>query len=329
MSEKMSEVYEAYDMEIQGVARGRGTIILRTDKGIRQVFPASGSEERLRQEKEFKESLYEEGFHHIERLIENKEGELITCDRYGNPYVIREYFEGRECSPTGIYDLSSASENLAIFHVRGRELYAREERTYAYREPGNFTKKTHEMKKIRSFISKRPVKCDFEELYTEAFDMFYSQAVKCREMMEKCNRTDLAGKIGYCHGSYNYHSVLFCDGFTATINFDRFHVGYQLTDLYQYIRKVLEKNNYNFDIAVRLMDEYDRIIPLTKEDYRYIYILYSYPEKFWKISNRYMNSKKCWISPANLEKLRKVIKDEQEKQKFLKDFCNHYDFTSE
>ena len=91
---------------------------------------------------------------------------------------------------------------------------------------------------------------------------------------------------------------------------------------------VENKNNYNFDMAVKIIEEYDRILPLTREDYRYIYILYSYPEKFWKVSNRYMNSRKCWISPANLEKLSKLITDEQEKQKFLSDFCNHYGFTS-
>lgn len=120
---------------------------------------------------------------------------------------------------------------------------------------------------------------------------FFKQAIACEEMMRECDRTNIAGHIGYCHGSYNYHSVLFCSGYMATVNFDRFHVGYQLTDLYQFIRKVMEKNNYNFNIAVKMIEEYDRILPLTKEDYRYIYILYSYPEKFWKVSNRYMNSK--------------------------------------
>ena len=97
MSEKMSEVYEAYDMEILGAVRGRGSMILKTDQGIRQISPFDGSEERLEQEREFKENLYETGFHHIDRCVPNREGELITCDRYGNPYVMREYFEGREC----------------------------------------------------------------------------------------------------------------------------------------------------------------------------------------------------------------------------------------
>lgn len=328
MSEKMSEVYEAYDMEILGAVRGRGSMILKTDQGIRQISPFDGSEERLEQEREFKENLYETGFHHIDRCVPNREGELITCDRYGNPYVMREYFEGRECNPGSIYDLNQAAANLAIFHIRGRELYAKEGRTYAYREPGNFRRKTQEMKKIRSFISKRPTKNDFELLYIEAYDAFYRQAIDCQAMMDACDRTNIAGHIGYCHGAYNYHSVLFCGGYLATVNFDRFHVGYQLIDLYQFIRKVMEKNNYNFNMAVKIIEEYDRILPLTIEDYRYIYILYSYPEKFWKVSNRYMNSRKCWISPANLEKLSKLITDEQEKQKFLNDFCNHYGFTS-
>lgn len=328
MSEKMSEVYEAYDMEILGAVRGRGSMILKTDQGIRQISPFDGSEERLEQEREFKENLYETGFHHIDRCVPNREDELITCDRYGNPYVMREYFEGRECNPGSIYDLNQAAANLAVFHIRGRELYAKEGRTYAYREPGNFRRKTQEMKKIRSFISKRPTKNDFELLYIEAYDAFYRQAIDCQAMMDACDRTNIAGHIGYCHGTYNYHSVLFCSGYLATVNFDRFHVGYQLIDLYQFIRKVMEKNNYNFDMAVKIIEEYDRILPLTREDYRYIYILYSYPEKFWKVSNRYMNSRKCWISPANLEKLSKLITDEQEKQKFLSDFCNHYGFTS-
>lgn len=328
MSEKMSEVYEAYDMEILGAVRGRGSMILKTDQGIRQISPFDGSEERLEQEREFKENLYETGFHHIDCCVPNREGELITCDRYGNPYVMREYFEGRECNPGSICDLNQAAANLAIFHIRGRELYAKEGRTYAYREPGNFRRKTQEMKKIRSFISKRPTKNDFELLYIEAYDAFYRQAIDCQAMMDACDRTNIAGHIGYCHGAYNYHSVLFCGGYLATVNFDRFHVGYQLIDLYQFIRKVMEKNNYNFDMAVKIIEEYDRILSLTREDYRYIYILYSYPEKFWKVSNRYMNSRKCWISPANLEKLSKLITDEQEKQKFLSDFCNHYGFTS-
>jgi len=42
---------------------------------------------------------------------------------------------------------------------------------------------------------------------------------------------------------------MFCDGYIATINFDRFHVGYQLMDLYQFLRKAMEKNRYDITMA--------------------------------------------------------------------------------
>uniref|UniRef100_UPI0040273A33 hypothetical protein n=1 Tax=Agathobacter sp. TaxID=2021311 RepID=UPI0040273A33 len=90
MSEKMSEVYEAYDMEILGAVRGRGSMILKTDRGIRQISPFDGSEERLEQERECKDKLYETGLPHIDCCVPGREGELIGGDRYGEPYVMRE-----------------------------------------------------------------------------------------------------------------------------------------------------------------------------------------------------------------------------------------------
>lgn len=324
MPEKMCEVYEAYDMEVMGYGRGRGAIILKTDKGIRQVSPLLGNEKRLEEEKAFKERMYDAGFTHIDRVVAAKDGELVTYDRYGNPFVVREYFEGRECSSGSIHDLERAAYNLAELHKSGERLYQEEGNARSLKSPGNFKGKTQEIKKIRSFISKRSVKNEFEHLYIKAYDYFYEQAVKCQQVMEEIDTLNVPFRIGYCHGAYNYHSVIFCDDFMATINFDRFHVGYQLMDLYQYIRKVMEKNNYNFNLAVKIISEYEKIIPLKKEGYEFIYMMYCYPEKFWKISNRYMNSKKSWMSPVNMEKLEKVIKDEQEKLKILKNFSQHY-----
>ena len=56
---------------------------------------------------------------------------------------------------------------------------------------------------------------------------------------------------------------------------------------------------------------------MEKEDYYYLYILFAYPEKFWKIANNYYNSNKAFMSPKYLEKLQAVILQEQEKQEML------------
>ena len=155
MAEKMGEVYEAYDMQIESIGRGRGAIILRTDKGIRQIASLSGTDERLQQEKDFKDKMYDKGFCYIDRVIPNVDDEIVTCDRYGNPYVCREYFEGRECSFSNIRDLEKAVLNLALLHKAGRELYIEEGSRPLLKMPGNLDRKVRELRRIRNFIRDR------------------------------------------------------------------------------------------------------------------------------------------------------------------------------
>lgn len=349
MSEKMSEVYEAYDMEVINSGRGRGFTLLRTDKGTRRLCPCNIGEARLAREREFKDNLYDAGFTRIDRCVADRDGELITCDRYGNPYILMEYFEGRECNPNHIEELEAAAENLAEFHKAGRLLWEKEAqgsgRTFDG-EPGGLSRKVKELKRVRQFISGRKVKSDFELMYIKHFNYYFQQALEAAYMMEEARKEDVGTKgkeyksgeqgkiegvgpeqntgVGYCHGSYSYHNVIITEEGIATVNFDSFHVGFQLVDLYQFTRKVIEKTGYRLETARRIIEAYGQVQPLTAKDHEYIYILLKFPEKFWKVSNHYINSRKSWISPVNIEKIRKIIEHEQEKQKFLNDFSCYF-----
>ncbi len=323
MSEKMSELYQEYDVEVIQSIRGRGAIILKTDKGIRQLKPLTESEGRLASEYQFKEMLSDAGFCNIDRCIPNREGELVTYDRYGNPYVMRMFFEGRECLITGMDDIRNAIRNLANFHLCAAKVYNDMKEKLHIRNDCDFAKRNRELKRIRNFIGGRTGKKSFELLYMEAYDYFYNQALECEKRYS--GRTDEDKKrYGYCHGTYDYHSVINTSKFIATINFDRFYAGNQLADLYHFLRKALEKNRYSFQILKLILEEYGRYIKLCESDYEYIYILLSFPEKFYKISNQYMNSSKTWISPKMQEKLEKVIDDEEKKKNTLFEFKSYY-----
>ena len=52
----------------------------------------------------------------------------------------------------------------------------------------------------------------------------------------------------------------------------------------------------------------------------FIYVLFSYPEKFWKIANGYYNSNKAFLSPKYTEKLQTVIEQEREKNAMLEEY---------
>lgn len=322
MSEKMSEVYGAYDMEIHQTMRGRGATLLMTDKGIYQLKSLDTNESRLNAEYLFKEKLCEQGFTSIDRCIKNTEDELVTYDRYNNPYVMRKFFLGKECNVSKIDDINIAVDNLARLHIACREVFNSTEKDVHIRSNGDFKRRNRELKRVRNFISKQKSRKEFENLYMKSYDYFYKKALMCEERFTPYFSMDMSNHLGYCHGTYNHHSVLINQEeggniTVGTINFDKFFVGNQLMDLYHFMRKMVEKSKYNFDVMQKILERYGNICPLSKEDIEYIYILYCYPEKFYKISNQYINSPKNWISPKMLEKLNKLIEDEEDKESLL------------
>lgn len=323
MSDKMSEVFREYDMEVLQNMRGRGAIILKTDKGIRQLKSLTESESRLKSEFTFKELLYEEGFTEIDRCIPNREGELITYDRYQNPFVMRSFFEGRELGMTGNDDLKEAVRNLAAFHKAARSVYKKNSEHVKVRNACDFERRNREMKRVRNYMLKNQLR-SFELKYLDHFDYFYACGKKCEQDYSDKILGDMEQRIGYCHGSYDHHSVLKTEGSPATINFDKFYAGNQLADLYHYLRKALEKSKYNFQILQLIINEYDRYISLDEKALEYIYILLQFPEKFYKISNQYMNASKNWIPPKLVEKLDKVITDESKKTNTIFQFRDYY-----
>ncbi|MBQ8167225.1 MAG: hypothetical protein IJZ96_09345 [Lachnospiraceae bacterium] len=398
MAEKMSEVYSAYDIQINQVMRGRGAFILRTDKGLFQLKALDGSPSRLEAEFEFKESLRAIGFDSIDYCVKNVDGELYTCDRYGNPYVLRRFFMGRECNPLNQQDIVMGVRNLAKLHQAGKEAFEKGEKDVHIRLTGDFKKRNQAIKRVNNYILKQKSKKEFEVKYLKTYDYFYEQGVSCQIQYEKLgawgNVTSGASNVGaymaaggannvgeymtaggasnvggymaaggasnvgaymaaggannvgeymtaggatvagmesgegaggathlgYCHGMYNHHSLVMTEELgtpVGTIAFDKFYLGNQMDDLYHYARKVVEKNDYSFSVLNTILEEYDKVNALTKEDYQYIYISYLYPEKFYKLANQYMNGSKNWLSPKLLEKLDRYIADEGKKQYLL------------
>jgi hypothetical protein len=80
---------------------------------------------------------------------------------------------------------------------------------------------------------------------------------------------------------------------------------------------MMEKNNWNRELGMRLIGAYDRIRPIGEEEYRRLYVLLLFPEKFWKLANHYLNSHKAWVSGRDIEKLDRIMEQEVRREEFL------------
>lgn len=193
-----------------------------------------------------------------------------------------------------------------------------------------FVRHNAQINKIHKFVGRVKRRNSFENLFLEVCQDFYEQGLLCVKMLGEDVTDDrsvpavlrssndiLSRHYGICHGSFNQHNVILEENNVDIVHFERFSRGNQLNDLYQFCRKAMEKNHFDFELLMQLFEEYGKLIKLTAADYQYMYVMFSYPEKFWKIANGYYNSNKAFLSPKYLEKLETVIYQEKEKQEML------------
>ena len=109
----------------------------------------------------------------------------------------------------------------------------------------------------------------------------------------------------------------------AAVCFEEAGVGTPVFDLYQMMRKLLEKNRWDKELAVDVLKEYEKQRTLTDEEHKLLYILLLYPEKFWKVSNHYYNSRKSWINRIDIAKLEELARQQKKRKETLQFFRSY------
>ena len=178
-----------------------------------------------------------------------------------------------------------------------------------------YEKHNRELRQVRNYIRGRKQKNEFEEMFMRQFAGFFEKAQAVTEQlqhMEICEEL-----TGFCHGDYNQHNVVFSREGVAVVNFLNFSYQIRVSDLSNFVRKMMEKNNWNTSLGMELIGAYDSVRKLKPQELSYLYFYLAYPEKFWKIANHYSHSHKAWLSGRNTEKLSKVVAQEGAREHFL------------
>ena len=127
-----------------------------------------------------------------------------------------------------------------------------------------------------------------------------------------------------CHGEYNQHNVLLTKKEISVTSFEHCGFDVQMADLYRFMRKILEKYNWNLELAGEMLREYHKIRPISAEEWKNLRVRFTYPEKYWKLANYYYSHKKVWISEKNVEKLLNLIRQREIWENFAEECFRDY-----
>lgn len=323
MNEKALTVLEQYDLNIKGTYRTKGNYGCTTDEGKYLLMEYNNSNEKMVLMSTFYDYLEKEGFK-TDSVIVNKDGSYVSISEDGYTYILKKWFDGEDCNNTNKKHLILAVENLAKFHISTENTtdIFKEQKFHNGRNLLEvMSKHSCEILRIKNYIKKRKNKNAFEMYLQNIIEEYYVQSIQALEKISKSQYEQLymesvANETIY-HGSYNYHNVLIKENRIIMVNMMKVSYSPSVQDLYDFIRKVLEKNNWNIALGNELIKAYDSVRKLSDRERAVLKSLLSYPEKFWKIINYYYNSNKAWYSEKNEDKLKQFRKMEKLRRKFI------------
>ena len=323
MNDRAVSLLDQYEIEVLRTKKGRGAIICETNLGCLIFKEYVGNPEKINLQKYVLDHIQERSDLAVENIICTKEEKLFTEDREGNRYILKTYFENRECDIADIQECIEAVKTLARLHdsMKLTGCLPSDMVLTPFSLGKEFDKHNRELRKVSRYIRRKSQKSPFETTLLQEYDYFLEQALEIENQWRAFqleSDTEYIKEQGIlCHGDYQYHNIIHNGSGFSVINFERCIMDNTVRDLALFMRKVLEKNGWSIELGKRLIEAYNSIQPLSARAFVELYYRLAYPEKFWKIVNFYFNARKAWIPERSYEKLQILRAQEKEKQEFL------------
>lgn len=343
MNDWGKSVLNQYALEFDSIRRGKGVLICTAGKREYCLQPFRESEKRLAEEAGLLDYLTERG-HLVDSIVQTVEGGYIARNEYQDPFILRTWHAGEECASTDAEKLMRGARKLAALHldmihvpelVAPCAVQAEQDETQppAKSSPEEtrlidscaelFARHSRELKKIQSFVKRRRQKNAFEELVAGSFPVHMEQAQEAERLLWESGYEQLlqeaVAKRCFIHGSYNYHYIYIQKETEAVVNFSKYAIQVQILDLYEFVRKSMEKNAWDQALGEGLIGAYNAVKPVSERELLVLCACLLYPEKYWKQLNTYYNSNKAWIPLRSHEKLTLAV----EQSRLREQFVNH------
>jgi Ser/Thr protein kinase RdoA (MazF antagonist) len=356
VEDRSQEALKRYRLKIYNIYRARGAFLLETDCGLKLFKLFEGSRNRALFEHKVKEHLFQHGFSNTDIFVKTVDDDIISEDSLGNQYIMKNWFWGEECNLKELSQIEASTANLARIHcILSNVDFTKEQLEYNISDDliETFDRRNRELKRVKTYIREKRQKNEFEVSYLNYYETFYNQGLSASQSLKKSMYPSILAEAvneqKVCHGNYTYHNIIMLrskadaiskayvppgwinkqplsvnelsgnsGSMIATTNFEKAYIGLQISDLYQFVRKVMEKNDWDIMYGSNMIEAYDKVKPISKAELNILYLLLLYPEKFWKITNFYYNGKKSWVSGRNIQKLNSIGEQNSKKEMFLK-----------
>lgn len=322
------EFFNKLSFEIEDIIPLRKVFVLLTNEGKKILKLTDSPEERIvfiDQALNYVSKKYSE----LLSYYRDKEGR-ITYKSGENTYVILNMIEGREATFSNPVEIEICTKAMANMHIASRGIFNVLNTDIVKGNlgeylPYQFNKAKEDLINIKEYILRFRHKVEFDNLFLENVDKHINEIQKSIELLAMCNYNSLLedfNKRVLCHNDLAHHNFIVDGNEVKIIDFDYCKIDTRAIDIANFAMKVIKNTYYDMDTFKLILESYNSLDSLTKDEIKLIYAILSFPKDFTTIARDYYYKQKKWDYEVFLNRLKDKINNELYRRQFINKFIS-------
>lgn len=258
--------------------------------------------------------LKEQQFPWFAALVLTGQGEGVWQEG-GEYWLATEWISGRGCDFRRRVDCLAAARTLAALHLVARGLTApagSRAKTMYRLWPDKYEERIAEMQAFQKRLAMKGRLNEFEKGYLKALPWGLELARQALQQLQSpayqqvaaiCEREQTFIHRDVADRNFIIHS----DGQAYLIDFDYCRQDLPAADVARLIQRSLKRQGWRPEVAAAILAAYEKVRPLSPDEKTVIAAFLTFPQKFWRLSNRYFYRKEGWSQGKYAGKLKKAI----------------------
>ncbi|MBK5240520.1 MAG: CotS family spore coat protein [Clostridium sp.] len=316
-----------YNFQLISAEKVKNAYKIVTDKGDFCLKRNKHGRDKAKNGCVLTEELRLNNFFNTVKYFRTKDGAFYVSYKK-NIFYLTQWLGGAECDLGNIDEVINCTKTLAKFHKASTEIDHDEVhiRNNAMNLPRTFTRDINDIEKFKRIIVGKRVKNEFDILFLENTENFYDRGMCALNMLMKSEYYKVAkaakDKQIICYNNIYYKNIIKVDGEYFITDMDSIIIDLEISDLGKLIRKLMFKKAYgwDFNVAKVLIEAYNSINRISKEDLEIMLALIIFPQKFLELGEKRFTKRKKWSETKYLHKLNKIIRFAETEDLFLRDY---------
>lgn len=332
----LEEILENYDIKYSHVEKVRSAYKICSPEKAYCLKMLGRGYKRAKKSYFLSMALQERGFDNVAGYQYTKDGKYLI-KRNKSSFYATDWIDGSEVSFKSLEDILDSARFLAEFHLKAKGLELPEQVKIRDRHgtwSESFMACMEDVKAFERKIRKKSNLTGFDIIYINNIAGFKEEA----ELALRLLNTEEAGRAlksaeeerYICHDSFYYQNILRDEGGKLyLIDLESSLLDSPMSDLGKLIRRTICKRKFqwDFDLCRRMIDAYDSVRPISRDELYPLLSMIVFPHKFWKFGRKRYIKKKPWPELDFQNKLKKIMSLQNYKREFIRNFVLFYRIT--